>query len=180
MPQEATPRGPRRLQEVTPRCTRKVREDTPLQEPSTPRGPWMPRHGDRQPRCRSFDTAQQNTFSQKVFRCSLSPPSSWKGMESGRARRGGGGGARRRGGRGRGRKGCSEGKGRRRRRSRRRRRRKKRKRGRMTKMLQNSFQHPRPAPLLARSGSLYVSLLSITRQLSWAGLLNGLAGLREA
>ena len=40
-------------------------------------------------------------------------------------------------------------------------------------MLQNSLQHPGPAPLLARSVSRYVPLLSISRQLSWAGLLNG-------
>ena len=37
--------------------------------------------------------------------------------------------------------------------------------------------HP---PLLAHFGSLYVSLLAMSRQLSWAELLNGLAGLREA
>ena len=41
-------------------------------------------------------------------------------------------------------------------------------------------RHPPPPPLLARSVSLYVSLLSIARQLSWEGLLNGLAGIREA
>eukprot|EP00959_Pyramimonas_sp_CCMP1952_P029129 610942-Pyramimonas_sp.AAC.1 len=36
------------------------------------------------------------------------------------------------------------------------------------------------SPLLARSVSPYVSLLSISRQISWAGLLNGLVGIREA
>ena len=34
--------------------------------------------------------------------------------------------------------------------------------------------------LPAGSVSLHVSLLSISRQLSWAGLLNGLVGIREA
>eukprot|EP00959_Pyramimonas_sp_CCMP1952_P265862 5558823-Pyramimonas_sp.AAC.1 len=41
-------------------------------------------------------------------------------------------------------------------------------------------RHPPPPPLLVRSVSLYVFLFSIARQLSWEGLLNGLAGIREA
>eukprot|EP00959_Pyramimonas_sp_CCMP1952_P366772 7681638-Pyramimonas_sp.AAC.1 len=41
-------------------------------------------------------------------------------------------------------------------------------------------QYPPSSPLLARSVSLCVSLLYISRQLSWAGLLNGLVGIREA
>ena len=39
---------------------------------------------------------------------------------------------------------------------------------RRTNVLQNSLQHPRPAPLLARSVSEYVFIISIARQLSWA------------
>ena len=40
-------------------------------------------------------------------------------------------------------------------------------------------QHPLPPPLLARFVSLRVPLLSMSRQLSWAGLLNGLAGFTQ-
>ena len=41
-------------------------------------------------------------------------------------------------------------------------------------------QRPPPHPFLVRSVSQYASLLSHSRQLSRAGLLSGLAGIREA
>ena len=45
---------------------------------------------------------------------------------------------------------------------------------RRSKIASKIAQHFLPPPLLARSVSLYAPLLSISRQLSWAGLLNGL------